>query len=131
METGELLSLTADLLDALAEATGHDFCEAPNCLMCGEETTSRDVYSFLRGLDQAIGEFLTVPDSRASDAGQAVAHLLGRLQHIHGIQPPAGYHRSRYVQGSLDPQAALQLFSYLKAVSMNLQIGSGWPRIET
>ena len=130
MDSGELVELTAGLLDALAEATDHEPCEAANCLLC-DGLGGRDMFSLLHGLEQAIGVYMVTPEAHASEAGREVHALLARMQNAPGLVPvPLAFPTAMLAPG-LDPRGMHRLYTYLKAVSLGVAIGSGWPRIET
>ena len=129
MDTGELATLTATLVEALAEATDHEPCDTHACIFCGE-VDGRDLYTFLYGLERAIGYYVVEPDARASPAAAQIQEVLARFTSaphlVDGVAMP-----QQDGMPELDARAAPRLFAYLKGVSMDMAVGSGWPRIET
>lgn len=131
MDSGELVELTAGLLDALAEATDHEPCDAATCLLC-EGFAGRDVFSLLQGLESAIGLYMTTPDAHASEAGREVHALLARMQHAPALVAAPLAPPTALLAHGVDPRSFPRLYTYLKAVSFGV-VGGGatWPRIET
>lgn len=121
--------MASDLLDAIAEATDHEPCDLGHCLLC--EGITGDTFTLLQGLERAIGDYVVAPGAHDTAAGEAVREILA---HLHGAPAyrrgpvPAG---SKQLAPHLTDHGALRLYAFLKGVSMDLTLGSGWPRIET